>query len=60
MNIVILTDMDEAGQKAAQNIINTGGRRFNYFTPKISTKDIGEMSIEDIEIELKPQIKGLF
>lgn len=60
MNIVILTDMDEAGQKAAQGIINTGGRRFNYFTPKISTKDIGEMSIEDIETELKPQIKGLF
>jgi 5S rRNA maturation endonuclease (ribonuclease M5) len=60
MNVIILTDNDEAGQKAAQGIINKGGRRFNYFTPKISKKDIGEMSIQDIETELKPQIKGLF
>jgi 5S rRNA maturation endonuclease (ribonuclease M5) len=60
MNVVILTDNDEAGQKAAQGIINRGGRRFNYFTPKISKKDIGEMSIQDIETELKPQIEGLF
>jgi len=60
MNVVILTDNDEAGQKAADGIINRGGRRFSYFTPKISKKDIGEMSIEDIENELKPQIKGLY
>ena len=60
MNIVILTDNDEAGQKAAEGIIQKGGRRFNYFTPKISKKDIGEMSIQDIDNELKPQIKGLF
>ncbi len=60
MNVVILTDNDEAGQKASQGIIQKGGRRFNYFTPKISKKDIGDMSIEDIEKELKPQIEGLF
>lgn len=60
MNVVILTDNDEAGQKASQGIIKKGGRRFNYFTPTISKKDVGEMSIEDIETELKPQIKGLF
>jgi len=60
MNVIILTDNDEAGQKAAQGIITKGGRRFNYFTPTISKKDVGEMSIEDIEIELKPQIKGLY
>ena len=60
MNIVILTDNDEAGQKAAQGIIQKGNRRFNYFTPKISKKDIGEMSVCDIDNELKPQIKGLF
>lgn len=60
MNVVILTDNDEAGNKASQGIIKKGDRRFNYFTPKISKKDIGEMSIEDINNELKPQIKGLF
>lgn len=60
MNVVILTDSDEAGQKAAKGIIDRGGRRFNYFTPTISKKDVGEMSVEDIEIELKPQIEGLY
>jgi 5S rRNA maturation endonuclease (ribonuclease M5) len=60
MNVIILTDTDEAGEKAAQGIINKGGRRFNYFRPIISKKDIGEMTIEEIETELKPQMKGLF
>lgn len=59
-NIVILTDTDEAGEKAAEGIKNKGGRRFNYYRPKISKKDIGEMTIEEINTELKPQIKGLF
>ena len=60
MNVVILTDTDEAGQKAAQGIMEKGGRRFNYFHPAISKKDVGDMSIMEIEEELKPQIKGLF
>ena len=60
LNVVILTDSDEAGQKALNGIINKCGRRFNYYTPKISTKDIGEMSVQQIEKELKPQIEGLY
>lgn len=60
LNLVILTDTDEAGQKALQSILKKCGRRFNYCIPKISSKDIGEMTIEQVEQELKPQIKGLF
>jgi len=60
MNVVILTDNDEAGMKAAKGIIDKGGRRFNYFVPKISSKDIGDMTVEQINTELKPQIEGLF
>lgn len=59
-NVVILTDTDEAGEKAAESIKTKGGRRFNYYRPTISKKDIGEMTIEEINTELKPQIKGLF
>lgn len=44
LNIVILTDSDEAGRKAAQKIIHRGGRRFNYILPALETKDIAEMS----------------
>lgn len=60
LNLVILTDNDEAGQKAASGILNKCGRRFNYILPNISSKDIGDMTVDQIENELKPQIKGLF
>ena len=45
LNLVILTDSDEAGNKAAQKIINKGGRRFNYIRPTLETKDIAEKSV---------------
>lgn len=60
MNVVILTDSDEAGTKACQQIMKKCGRRFNYYRPSISTKDVGDMSIEQIKEELYPQLKGLF
>lgn len=59
-NVVILTDMDEPGREAANFIVNKCGRRFNYLLPIISSHDIGDMTEEQIEKELKPQIKGLF
>lgn len=57
LNLVILTDYDEAGKKAAEQIIKKCGRRFNYYRPQISKKDIGEMTIEEIHEELNPQLK---
>lgn len=48
--LIILTDNDEAGQKARQQIIKKCGRRFNYILPDIPSqyKDIGEMSKDEI------------
>ena len=60
LNVVILTDSDDAGTKACQQIIKKCGRRFNYHRPEISTKDVGDMTIEQIKEELYPQLKGLF
>ena len=60
LNLVILTDSDDAGEKACQQIVKKCGRRFNYHRPEISTKDVGDMSIEQIKQELYPQLKGLF
>ena len=57
LNIVILTDFDTAGQKAAQQIINKCGRRFNYYRPVLSSKDVGDMDIDNIHQELKPQLQ---
>ena len=52
LKIIILTDNDEAGIKAAEQIVKKGGRRFNYVRPQISEKDIGDMSVEQIKEEV--------
>lgn len=57
LNLIILTDSDEAGEKAVNQVKKKCGRRFNYFRPKISTKDVGEMSKEQLKLELEPQLK---
>ena len=59
MNLVVLTDSDEAGQKAYNQILKKCGRRFNYFRPHISKKDVGDMTIEEIKEEIDPQLKGI-
>ena len=56
LKVIILTDNDEAGSKAAEQIIKKGGRRFNYWRPSISEKDIGDMSIKQIEEEILSNI----
>jgi 5S rRNA maturation endonuclease (ribonuclease M5) len=56
MDVVVLTDTDDAGQKAYIQIVKKCGRRFNYHRPEISTKDIGDMSIEQVRSELGPQL----
>jgi DNA primase len=59
LNLVILTDSDEAGNKAFSQIMKKCGRRFNYHRPLISKKDVGDMSVEQIKEELYPQLKGI-
>lgn len=59
LNLIILTDYDEAGEKAASQIMKKCGRRFNYYRPTISKKDVGDMSIKEIKEELLPQLEGV-
>jgi 5S rRNA maturation endonuclease (ribonuclease M5) len=55
LKVIILTDNDDAGKKAAQQIIKKCGRRFNYVQPEIPKqyKDIGEMTLEEIKTLLE-------
>ena len=59
LNVIVLTDSDAAGNKAYEKIIDKCGRRFNYFRPTIPTKDVGEMTLNQIEEHLKPQIERI-
>lgn len=59
MSLVILTDNDEAGQKAAQQIKNKCQNTYRIFIPSISKSDIGEMNSEEINAEIKNYIESI-
>jgi hypothetical protein len=70
LNVVILTDYDEAGVKAVDGIVKKCGRRFNLIRPDLTPwfeerdvpekqRDLGMMSVEDIKSEIYPYIKGI-
>ena len=70
INMVVLTDYDDAGIKAANKIQEKCGRRFNYIRPELTPwfnerkipmqqRDTGVMSIQNIKTEIYPYIKGI-
>lgn len=59
MNLIILTDNDEAGKKAAEQITQKCQKTYRIFVPKISKPDVGEMSPQEIDTEIKQYIKGI-
>lgn len=59
MNLVLLTDNDDAGIKAAQQIKQKCQNTYRIFIPKISKNDIGDMSSEEINKEIKPYLQEI-
>ena len=59
LNLVVLTDNDEAGDKARQSVIQKCDRLFHIICPSYSKDDIGDMSVFEIEEEIKPQLEGM-
>lgn len=59
MTLVILTDNDEAGKKAANQIKNKCQNTYRIFIPEISKNDIGEMSSAEINKEIKEYIQRI-
>lgn len=53
MTLIVLTDNDEAGDKAAEQIKEKCINTYKIYRPKISKSDIGEMTIEEINQEIK-------
>lgn len=52
MNIVILTDNDDAGEKAKQQIIKKCEQTYRIFCPKISKNDVGELNSKEIQEQI--------
>ena len=55
-NLVILLDNDQSGREAKVQLQRSLNRMYKLSFPKIPTKDVGEMSIEQIKNILLPQI----
>ncbi len=59
MNLIILTDNDDAGKKAAEQIKNKCQNTYKVFIPTISKPDVGEMSPDEIQTEIKNYIERI-
>lgn len=59
MNLVLLTDNDEAGIKAAQQIKQKCQNTYRIFIPTISKNDIGDMTPIEIQTEIKEYIERI-
>ena len=58
--LVILTDNDQAGRESKVNIKRSLGRMFDLRFPKMTKKDIGDMSTEQIKVDILENLKGLY
>jgi 5S rRNA maturation endonuclease (ribonuclease M5) len=58
-NLIIITDNDEAGDKGYINIYKKYKNKYNIYRIELETKDLGDMSINDINSVIKPKIKEI-
>jgi len=54
MSVILLLDDDAAGAKATPDIVEALHRSFRISTPKLASKDIGEMSVEVVNKTILP------
>lgn len=59
MTLILLTDNDDAGKKAADQIKTKCENTYRIFVPKISKNDVGEMTPEEINNEIKEYIQKI-
>jgi len=59
MTIIILADNDEAGKKLIEQIKSKCQNTYRIFVPTISKPDIGEMTTEEINTDIKPYLERI-
>jgi 5S rRNA maturation endonuclease (ribonuclease M5) len=59
MNLILLTDNDEAGRKAAEQIKIKCQNTYKVYIPKFTANDIGEMTSEQIDNEIKSVLEKI-
>jgi DNA primase len=59
-HLVILTDNDQAGREAKVKIKRQLSRFYKLTFPKMLNKDVGDMSIEQIQNQILSKLKGTY
>ena len=59
MNLIILTDNDDAGNKAADQILTKCKNTYRIFRPSISRNDVADMTSEEIDSQIKKYIQDI-
>jgi 5S rRNA maturation endonuclease (ribonuclease M5) len=59
-HVVVLTDNDQAGREAKIQLQRQLSRMYKLTFPKMPTKDVGDMTVEQIKTIILPQIKGQY
>jgi 5S rRNA maturation endonuclease (ribonuclease M5) len=59
MSLIVLADNDEAGRKAADQIKHKCQNTYRIFIPPISASDVGEMTSEQINNEIKTYLERI-
>ena len=59
MNVVVLTDNDEAGRKAAQNVKKKLQRTHRLFFPGIKADDVGALQTDQVTDDIAPVLEQI-
>jgi 5S rRNA maturation endonuclease (ribonuclease M5) len=59
MNLIILTDNDDAGKKASEQIKSKCQNTYRVFIPQITKNDVGEMTPEEIKTQIYDYIESI-
>jgi len=59
-NIILALDGDEAGQRGIKSILDKYSKIFNIIQITMPSNDIGDLTIDEVNEMIKPQIQGYF
>ena len=58
--LVILTDNDQAGRESKMQMQRQLSRMFKLYFPRMTRKDIGDMTVSSIKDNILPQVRGTY
>ncbi len=59
MNVVVLTDGDEAGREAAKNIKDKLNRTHRLYFPSLAAKDVGALQTDQVTDDISPVLQQI-